>query len=89
MLAGYLDHIEQLLNGHDFFGGGFGDGNYAIADMRQAWPVLRERVFQVLLERNTRIRPWAWWRFESSQQRDESISERDQIIRMGVLESAK
>jgi len=24
-----------------FFGGGFGDGDYAVADMRQAWPVLR------------------------------------------------
>ena len=24
-----------------FFGGGFDDGDYAVADMRQAWPVLR------------------------------------------------
>ena len=58
-------HVFQLVVGHDFFRDAFGNDLDA---MREAWPILRDRVMTRHAERQARgggsLRPWAWWKFE-------------------------
>ena len=60
-------HVFQLLVGHDFFNDAFGTDLDA---MREAWPILRERVYELMHERcraagrdDGRI-PWAAKKFD-------------------------
>ena len=86
----------QLFCGHDFARPpGFGDD---IAAMREAWPILRDEVFDLLAKRREmgrtdQIMPWAWWAFSSPERRsgeeprdENDESERDQLKRLGLLE---
>ena len=76
-------HVFQLLVGHDFFHDGFGSDTDS---MREAWPVLRSATFELMETRNqkgvSRLRPWAWWQFESPEPRNESETEAVQLARM-------
>ena len=84
--------VEHLLFGHDFFGDAFGNGDdFDEESAEAAWFELRDRVFAALAERQrgchgtySILRPAAWWWFESAEPRDFSISEREQLDRMGV-----
>ena len=83
---GWTDaHVFQLVHGRDFFGNAFGHDMEA---MREAWPELRDRVFTMTAERrrhgHKRIRPWAWWQFESPKRRDGRMTEAQQLKEMGI-----
>lgn len=76
--------VHHLTVGRDFFRSGFGDNLDA---MRAAWtenPHLREQV-HAEARRRGRLRPAAWWMFESPQRRDKRLSEREQLERLGLL----
>lgn len=82
------DHVLCLYFGRDFFRA-FGDESRPLEAMRKAWPVLREKVFQLAHERrkqnpHSRIMPAGWWLFESSEERDKSITEAEQLSRLGI-----
>lgn len=62
-------HLFHLLCGHDFFGDGFGHRPDSIEAMREAWPQLRDEVYELLAQRRlagctTRTTPWAAERFD-------------------------
>ncbi|MDH4203547.1 MAG: hypothetical protein OEV87_11745, partial [Phycisphaerae bacterium] len=70
-------HIHQLVVGHDFFKNAFGQDTEA---MRDAWPELREDVFQHMIDRHKRgftrpLMPFGFWEYESPQGRDKSFTE--------------
>ena len=62
--------------------------------LRAAWADLSEHVFAMLdgVRRRGRggpfwrTRPWAWWEFSSPEPRDRSITEREQLSRLGLLD---
>ena len=81
-------HLAHYFFGHDFFKNGFGiDVTSAVeAEMRAAWPILREQVFQLARERS-KLRgfirlPAFWWICDSPEARDKNISEDVQLKRL-------
>jgi len=84
--------IFHLLSGHDFFGDGFGEGDALDEESAyQAWCQLKDRVEAELAERQRScrgkcplMRPVAWWWFEAPKPRDFSISEAEQLDRLGL-----
>lgn len=90
------EDVMNLIDGTNFFGGGWGNARFdpqAREAMRRVWsdyPELREKVMaRVRAVRRSpadRLRPWAWWAFESPQPRDPSIPEHDQLAAMNLLE---
>jgi hypothetical protein len=80
------------MTGHDFFNDGFGRGDdFDEESARAAWFELRDRVFAALDERQRSchgtypiLRPAGWWWFEAPEPRDYSISEREQLDRLGL-----
>lgn len=58
------DHKDHLLTGHDFFGGGFGNGDeFREEDAAEAWEVLQEELLWAHISERPCTRPWAWWYF--------------------------
>jgi hypothetical protein len=86
--AGYTTaHLFQLLCGHDFFSDAF---SRDLDAMREAWPLLRDGVFQLLAKRraagqSVRLRPWAWWQFEAPGQAGDGETELAALARLGLL----
>jgi hypothetical protein len=84
--------VEHLLFGHDFFHDGFGRGAaFDEESARAAWFELRDRVEAALVERQRScrgkypiLRPWGWWQFESPEARDSTVSEAEQLDRLGL-----
>ena len=62
--------------------------------LRAAWFDLREHVFAMLDDVRRRgrcgptwrIRPWGWWEFSSPEPRDRSVTEAEQLDRLGLLD---
>jgi hypothetical protein len=76
--------------GHDFFRIGFGypTTDEIKAEMEAAWPLLREKVFQLARERSKGRRsiqlPAGWWLYEAPESRDILEREEDQLRRLGL-----
>jgi hypothetical protein len=78
--------------GWDFFNDGFGQGSaFDEESACAAWFALRDRVEAALAERQRSCngtyplaKPAAWWWFEAPEPRDFSISEREQLDRLGL-----
>jgi hypothetical protein len=71
------NQIEQMITGHDYFGGGFIDEK----EMEQAWIDNRERVTQKAAEDT--IRPWpvyAELRFDQGMNRQEALAARNAVV---------
>jgi hypothetical protein len=89
-------HVSQLKSGWDFMYTAWGDRlakhplilgtwNLTLKDMRKAYLALRDQVMEGYSDLHPGKRPWAWWQFESSESRDETISEMEQLDRRGLL----
>ena len=83
-------HIFQLLCGHDYFNDGFGEDN--MEGMREAWPILKDKVTAMMIERLTKDkitylfeRPWGFWQFENLPPRLKNESDKSFLIRNGLL----
>ena len=87
-------HLCHLFFGHNWFGPGFGGdrGHFSErtqAEMRSAWPILREQVFELARERSIRRKnapklPAAFWWFDSSEKRNPEETESQQLARLGL-----
>ena len=88
--------VFHLLTGNDFFSDGFGQGDaFDRESARAAWGELRDRVEAALAERQRSchgeyplLRPWAWWEFSALEPRDYSVSEAEQLDRLGLTDAA-
>jgi len=84
--------VMHLLTGWDFFNDGFGRGDdFDEASAEAAWFELRDRVEVALVEKRRscggeylRLRPAAWWWFSSPEARDCSMTEAEQLDRLGL-----
>jgi hypothetical protein len=83
--------VFHLMTGSDFFGDAFGQGDaFDRESARAAWFELRDRVEAALAERRQSchgyplLRPVAWWWFEAPEARDSSVSEAEQLARLGL-----
>jgi len=64
--------------------------------LRAAWGDLREHVEAALVVARVRgrggpywrLRPWAWWEFDAPERRDFTVTEREQLDRLGLLDDA-
>jgi len=85
--------VMHLLTGQDFFNDGFGRGDaFDEASAELAWFELKDRVEAELAERQRDcggtypiLRPWGWWQFQLAEQRDFSLSEAEQLARLGLF----
>ena len=95
--SGYTaGHAEQLAFGHCFYEAGFcevhpkylppEEQQTVLEQMRQAWPLLRQQAFDAFYSmRRVAERPWGWWQFEAPEQRSETETEYEQLLRLGLL----
>ena len=59
-------HRLQLLHGHDFLSGAFGEGeSFDAESARDCWGELREELLAEHICERPRTRPAAWWWFDS------------------------
>ena len=79
--------LAQLRHGNDFFGDAFGDRRYAdYGLMNRVWREHKAAVLEATARRKgPGYRPWAWWQFDTEQQRNDAETEPEQLKRMGVL----
>lgn len=83
-------HILHFCLGHDFFGGGFGREITPEIEheMRDVWPALRKHVFRLArqraIQRNFKSLPAFWWKYESPVARNKTMSESEQLEKMGL-----
>jgi len=82
-------HLLHYFFGHDFFGEGFGrEVTPEIeAEMKETWPLLRDKVFKLARERVSQrgfvSLPAYWWLYESPEPRNKDITEAEQLKKMG------
>ena len=99
------NHIRHLQCGHDFFKNAFGtpegmpgtpereQSEAAVLDRcREGWSELRDDVLEYHRkdpQGGPATRPWGWWRFEATLQRDHDIHEEEQLIRLGEVDDSE
>lgn len=57
--------------------------------VRAAWEAQRDNVLAMHRRDKPGRRPWAWWRWNASSERDHGLPEVEQLHRMGELEEAE
>src|SRR5262249_38366366 len=81
---------RQLLDGHEFFGKGFGRpwSIHRPLDLdlaRVAWNELRAEILDEFIANNPGHRPWAWWQFDAPEPRRQPETDLAYLERLNLL----
>ncbi len=74
-------HLDQLVSGIVFYPDPFNGDEAAV---REAWNALKVQAFAEARRQRGQIMPRAWWLYDAKEARDDTVTEQEQLDRMGI-----